>query len=67
MGPFGGYLVWAPSVTRTRRVLDCDGQQSSTGLVNEQWLAYIGDFGYRAFEVKRLRQHNLEDLLTVRP
>lgn len=36
--------------------------QPSAGLVNEQWLAHIGDFGYRAFEVEGLGQHDLEDL-----
>jgi hypothetical protein len=44
----------------------CNVQQPSAGLVNEQWLAHIGDLGYRAFEVERLGQHNLEDLSAVR-
>lgn len=64
MGPLGGiYHGYLSNPNNGRRVLlDCDDQPSSAGLVNEQWLAHIGDFGYRAFEVERLGQHNLEDL-----
>lgn len=34
----------------------------SNGLVQEEWLADIFDFGNGALEVKRLGQDNLEDL-----
>jgi hypothetical protein len=36
--------------------------ESSAGLVNQQRLADIGDFRDGAFQVKRLGEHNLEDL-----